>query len=180
MARLGRAIWRVVKAVLDQLAKLATKLGQAIWRVVKATPKAAMIVLTWIWDGMKSVGGAVAEVGMRVVALLHTALVAVFQLFRTITLQDVINGCKAVLQAVFVSFPQAVVGFFARAGRVAYEVLKTMFGCAGQVFAILVYLIWLILTWPPRQVWKMLEAAGRSARKGVEEILVWMDPKRMP
>ncbi|ROT41988.1 hypothetical protein SODALDRAFT_318766 [Sodiomyces alkalinus F11] len=165
-ARQARAFPGRVKRVAKALPGASARLGRATWRavkrVVKATPKVAKAVLSWIWDGIKAVGGAVAEVVKRIVAVLHTALVAVFEFFRTITLQDVINGCKAVGQAVFALFSRVVVGSVVWTGKVVYEVLKTLFGCAVMAVWLPVYFVWLLLTWPPRQIWKILEAAGRS------------------
>ncbi|KAM0327014.1 hypothetical protein ACHAQA_006137 [Verticillium albo-atrum] len=170
-----KAIPRRVK----QAGKLVKETGKLVVEGIKKTPAAVGILLTWIWEGIRGVSVAVVEAVKRVVAALHTVWAAAVDFFKRITLKDVWNGVVAAVRAVFVGLPQAVWRFLRNFSQMSYDALAKLGGFLGKVVW---YLLWFLLQtviWLPKQAWKILVAIGRVIGKGVEEVLVFLNPKRV-
>jgi hypothetical protein len=192
IARAGKAVWRGIKKIPVGVKRAA----QWVWKVVKKTPKAmravaewlwkfvtvgipraVKVVALWIWKGLKAVGKAVAYVFVRLLSALHTAVMAVLDFFRNITLKDVWNGFKAVLEAVFVELPKAVWAGLKRFREVSYKVMEYLFGVTGEIIWWIVRgLLW-VVQYVPEQLLKIVLWSTSSLAQGFHEILVWFNPK---
>ncbi|KAK3363002.1 hypothetical protein B0T25DRAFT_27074 [Lasiosphaeria hispida] len=182
--RAGKAVWRGVKKVPVAAWKVAKKIPEAVeelalafWRFVKRIPGAMKMVGLWVWATLKKMGRAVGNVFLRVVSAIHTAVMAVIDFFRSITLKDVWDGICTVFRAVFVDLPQAIWAGIKTAGEVAYKVAVKLFGFAGQlIWWFFEALLW-VVQYVPHQLWKIISGIGSSIAKGYHEILVWFNPK---
>ncbi|KAF3349866.1 hypothetical protein VdG2_01681 [Verticillium dahliae VDG2] len=114
-----------------------------------------------------------------VVGVLHTALAAVVGFFRSITPRDVWHGLLAVLRAVFVGLPQAMWRFLARFGEVSWDVLAKVAGTLGKAVWVLIWCLFAMLLWLPKQGWKILVSCAKVLWAAVEEVLVLLNPKRV-
>ncbi|TFB02766.1 hypothetical protein CCMA1212_005503 [Trichoderma ghanense] len=132
-----------------------------------------------IATGLGNIGTAAFDILERLASLAHTIIEAVMSFFRAVTLRDVVNGFCAVLRAVFVDFPKAAAWFMTTVGKTAYEVFGYILGTLGKVIFYAVDLTIRLLGWLPRKTWEMLLGCGKSVGKGVEEVLVWINPKRI-
>ncbi|KAK0703676.1 hypothetical protein B0T26DRAFT_876594 [Lasiosphaeria miniovina] len=166
-------VWRVAKAVPGLLRRLFLWLG----RVVRRIPAALRKVWAWVSRSAQRLGGAVAGVMLRIAAAAHTAVMAVLNLFRRITLRDVWHGLVGVLRAVFVDFPWAVWGILKAAGHMAVDVFVGLFGFTALVIVTIAQGLWWVFKYVPRQLWKILRSIGSSFAKGWHEVAVWFNPK---
>jgi hypothetical protein len=168
-------VWKGVKKIPHFLKRGA----QALWRFIKAIPGVIKIFLLWMGRGVKSVGEALFSVLARVVSLLHTAISAVLSFFRSITLKDVWDGFCDVLRTIFVDMPQAIFDVLLSFVKMTYEVMKSLFGCLGWVLWCIGAGILEFITYLPRMVWACFAAIGRSVRRAYQEVMAYLDPKRM-
>lgn len=189
--RAGKAVWQGVKKAPGELWEGAKAVGRglkkipgatkkfllAIWRFIKRIPGAIKVVALWIWSWLKKIGVAVGNVFTRIMSAVHTALMAVLDYFRSITLKDVWNGICAVFRAIFVDLPQAIWSGIKAAGEMTFKVLEGLFGCVGAlIWYFFVGLFW-VAKYVPTQLWKIICSMGSSIAKGFHEIMVWFNPK---
>ncbi|KAJ2896373.1 uncharacterized protein MKZ38_005598 [Zalerion maritima] len=184
--RAAKGTWKALKKLPKFLNKILEVLwdvgkwtAKFLWRATKATPGVAKKISLWLWEGIEKVGAALGKVGVAMASLIHTALMAIVNFFRGITLGDVWNGFVALLKAIFVSVPQALWSFLKKFGNVSLDAMDALFGLLGVVvWAIGAGIIWLV-KYIPERVGRIIAAIGMSIGKGVEEILVWFNPKRV-
>ncbi|KAK5655466.1 hypothetical protein OQA88_5737 [Cercophora sp. LCS_1] len=173
-------VWRGTKAVgrfLTRVPGYLKRLAVWIWGVIKKIPDAMKTVAMWIWEWLKRAGIAVGNVFLKIVSAVHTAVMAVLDFFRSISLKDVWGGICAVFRAIFVELPAAIWSGILGAGKVARKVLEGLFGCVGLlIFYFFKGLIW-VAQYVPMQLWAMICGIGSSMAKGYHEILVWFNPK---
>jgi hypothetical protein len=168
--RVGRAVLGIPKFTKEVLVEL--------WGVVKAIPRALKIALLWMWESLKKLGAAVGSVLARVVSLLHTAVMAVLDFFRTITLKDIWNGVCEVVRTLFVQIPRAIWSSLVSFGEASYKFLAALLGWFGKaLWYFATGMLW-IVQYVPRQMWQIVVWTWSSIAKGFQEILVWIDPKR--
>lgn len=152
-----------------------------LWRVAKAAPakleRVARIIGSWLAKSVCRLGSAVAAVFSRLFSVLHTVVAAMFRFVRDLTLQDVLNGFRALVRAVFVGLPVAVVKGVAALGEASYRVLKTMLGVLGVVAWWIIVAVFHILAYVPYQIWRILASFGSVVAKSFREVRVWFDPK---
>ncbi|KAF3070094.1 hypothetical protein CFAM422_006782 [Trichoderma lentiforme] len=159
--------------------KVIQKVPGKIWQILKRIPGALWTIISWIGEGLGKVGTAAFNVLKRVASLIHTTIQAVVGFFRAITLHDIANGFRAILRAIFIDFPKAAAYFATTFGKTSLKVLGYVLGSFGKGIFHAFALVFLLLRWLPTKIWQMLVACGVSIGKGVEELLVWINPKRM-
>ncbi|EOO00781.1 putative ankyrin repeat-containing protein [Phaeoacremonium minimum UCRPA7] len=179
LKKVGKDMWEGAKKAPVEIWRAAKASTLWLFRLITAIPGALKIALKWIGSGLKKAWDAVAHIILRVLSFLHTLGVAVVSFFHDLTWQDVVNGFKSVLRAIFVGLPKAIWSFIADFGKMSYEMLKTLFGALGQLlWYIGLGLLWLVC-YIPKKLWQILVSLVGSMSSGVREIMVWFDPKRM-
>lgn len=169
----AEAVWSVARKIPGVLKRLV----MACWRVLKRVPRTVLEVLEVVGRWLKRASGAVANVLLRVVSVLHTAVTAVLDFFRTITLKDVWNGVCAVLEAVFVTLPRTLWSGFKTAGEVVVMVFLGLFGFTGQLIIWLFQGLWWLAKFIPERLWMILCGIGSAFAKGFHEVMVLFNPK---
>lgn len=159
--------------------KAIQKIPGKIWQIIKRIPGALWTIISWIGEGLGKVGTAAFNILKRVASLIHTTIQAVVGFFRAITLHDIANGFRAIFRAIFIDFPKAAAYFATTFGKTSLKVLGYALGSFGEGIFYALALVFLLLRWLPTKIWQMLVACGVSIGKGVEELLVWINPKRM-
>ncbi|KAL6863710.1 ankyrin repeat-containing domain protein [Trichoderma novae-zelandiae] len=165
---------------VEKVANHAHKGMRKAGKVIKRTPGK-------LWEVMKRIpgvlriliGNAALNVFKRLVSLIHKTIKAVTGYFRAVTMHDIALGFRAISRAVFIEAPKALVWFVTAFGKMSYEVIGSMLGTVGKAIFHALALIILLLRWLPQRMCEMLAACGKSVGKGVEEILVWINPKRI-
>lgn len=171
----GKAIWKGIK----KIPSFVKYVSQSLWRVLKEIPGAIMTVLNWIGRGLKSIGEAVSNIFMKFFSFLHTTLMAIVTFLRGITLRDIWNGFCSLVRAIFIDAPKTIGRFILSSGRMIYDVLKALFGILGQFICLIGYFMLWLIQYIPSKIWTIIEATGTSLVKAWEEILVFVNPKRM-
>ncbi|KAM9877808.1 hypothetical protein VD0002_g3290 [Verticillium dahliae] len=177
-----RRVLQAIKKTPDAAAEACRLCGRGVrdlGSMLAKTPAALAIAWAWVARGVRGVSGAVAEAAKQVVGVLHTALAAVVGFFRSITPRDVWHGLLAVLRAVFVGLPQAMWRFLARFGEVSWDVLAKVAGTLGKAVWVLIWCLFAMLLWLPKQGWKILVSCAKVLWAAVEEVLVLLNPKRV-
>lgn len=175
VTKAGKEVWDFIK----EIPRIVKSIGKGIWRFLKAIPGALKIVAFWIGRGIKSIGKAVFDVLVKFVSLLHTIFSAIISFFRSITLTDIYNGLTYVLRGIFVELPKAILRFIVAFGNMSYDVLIATLGCFGQcIWCLGLGILWLV-TYIPQKLWKALKALGRSSRRGYQECMAFLNPKRI-
>ncbi|KAH6609938.1 hypothetical protein Trco_003284 [Trichoderma cornu-damae] len=162
-----------------KVAEVVRKTPGRVWQIMKRIPGALWIIISWVGKGLGRFGGAAFNAMKRVASFMHTTFVALVSFFRATTLHDVANGFRAILRAIFIDFPKAIAWFVATLGETSYEVLGAVLGSLGEAIFYLVALVLLLIRWLPKKIWEILKACGISVGKGAEEVLVYINPKRM-
>ncbi|KAH7013175.1 hypothetical protein EDB80DRAFT_709450 [Ilyonectria destructans] len=171
----AQGTWKVMKDIPPLLKEIAKE----TWKHIKAIPGVVKGFFLWIGRGLKSIGEAVFNVVARLVSLLHTAVSAVFSFFRSITLKDIWDGFCSLLRAIFIDTPHAIFRFIMSISDMTYDVLKGLFGFFGQLaWCIGAGILWLVI-FVPRKLWQCLAAIGRSIQRAFQEVMAYLDPKRM-
>jgi hypothetical protein len=171
----GKAVWKGVKEIPSFLKSFF----QAIWRVMKRIPGAIMTILRWVGGGLKDIGQAIINIIAKAFSLLHTAVMAVVTFLSGITLRDIWDGFCYLVRAIFVDAPKAIGAFIVAFGKTTYDLLKTLFGTLGScIWHIGAGILWLF-QYIPHRIWTMIEALGTSLVKAFEEVMVFVNPKRM-
>jgi hypothetical protein len=171
----AKAVWRGIKKVPVAIKDIL----KSLWKLIKATPAALKIVADWIWTGIKKFGGAVANVGLRILSFLHTVITAIVDFFRGITLKDVWDGFCNVLHSIFIGLPQAIWSFICKFGTITWDVLEALLGFTGKMLWYIGYGIVWIVRFVPQRIGRIFNSMGKSIVKGFHEILVWYNPKRV-
>ncbi|KAL6699494.1 ankyrin repeat-containing domain protein [Trichoderma pleuroticola] len=164
---------------INDARKVIQRIPGKIWQILKRIPGAIWTIISWIGKGLGKVGTAAFNILKRVASLIHTTIQAVVGFFRAITLQDIANGFRAILLAIFIDLPKAAAYFATTFGKTSLKVLGYVLGSFGKGIFYAFALVFLLLRWLPMKMWQMLVACGVSIGKGVEELLVWINPKRM-
>ncbi|KAF2730337.1 hypothetical protein EJ04DRAFT_515334 [Polyplosphaeria fusca] len=136
------------------------------------------IAVVWMWSGIKNAGAAVANVFVRLVSVLHTALAAIATFFREITLRDVWNGFVAFLHTLVVDGPKKIWAWMCKFEEVMVRAFRALWGCTGEIIYILLRLIVEVFIYVPKKVAVILWSFCLSIGKGFEEALIWINPKR--
>ncbi|KAK4170159.1 ankyrin repeat domain-containing protein 50 [Cladorrhinum sp. PSN259] len=182
--RVAKGMVKGVKRVAKGAWKLACEIPGAIkrlfmwiWKVITRIPAAMKVIGVWIWTTLKRFGAAIGNVFLKIVSALHTAVSAVLDFFKNITLKDVWNGITQVFQAVFQGLPKAIWAAVRGLGKAVYLVVLGLFGFTGQLVIWIFQGLWWLVTYVPRQFGHILSAIWASIAKGYHEILVWFNPK---
>ncbi|KAJ1325028.1 ankyrin repeat domain-containing protein 50 [Microdochium nivale] len=154
-------------------------LAALTWRFIKRIPPAARIAALWVLNSLKAAGLGAVRIAARFFSLVHTALLSLATMFRNVTPRDVLDGFVAVLRAIFVDLPRILYDRVVVGGmRAVYDVLATLFGLFGKCLYWIGYALLSVVVWVGKQVGSVFLWTGRSVKKGVDEVLVWIDPKR--
>lgn len=171
----GKAVWKGIK----KIPSFVQSILQSIWKVLKTIPGAVMTILRWIGNGLKNIGEAIANIFVKLFSFLHTAVMAIVTFLRRVTLRDVWDGFCYLVRAVFVDAPKAIGAFILSFGKTTYDVLKAVFGSLGScLWHIGLGVLW-VIKYVPHRIWTIIEALGTSLVKAFEEVMVFVNPKRM-
>jgi hypothetical protein len=201
--RFAKWVWKVIAAI----PRFLTNFARALWRVIKKTPAFCMDVLKGCWTALKKISIAIAKwtwklitqtipralraIGIYaietiaaagsfmlqflkdVLSFFHTLITAIITCFKAVTLKDVLRA----LSIVFVSFPKWIWRTI-RDAAIAFKngvvwTLKQM----GSVIHCLVWALWQLLIWIPRQIGQILIGLGEIAVAGVREVTLYINPK---
>ncbi|PGH23693.1 hypothetical protein AJ80_02299 [Polytolypa hystricis UAMH7299] len=191
--RLGQEVWAGVKKTPEHVSKLA----KGTWKFVSVTlpklirrladytwdfithriPRVVKVTAMWIWSGVCAIGRSFLELLQKVASLLHTAFSAMITFFRGLTLKDIWNGICAVLRVVFISFPQRMWEFMGKFSDVLYDALTALFGRIGEVFWLLLWLVYQGVMFIPKSLWEILTSVWASISAAGHEFVVWVNPK---
>ncbi|KAF2111922.1 hypothetical protein BDV96DRAFT_602404 [Lophiotrema nucula] len=174
LKKIPKGVWEFLKGI----PKFTKELAETIWTTIKRLPRATKIALLWIWNGLKNAGNAVLNVLSRFISFLHTALIAIANLFRGITLKDVWDGFVTFLRALIIDGPRKVWQWLCKFEDVMEKVFKALWGCTGQILWWLIRGIIEVFIYVPKKILVVLVAIGSSLAKGFEEVLIWFNPKR--
>jgi hypothetical protein len=181
LGKLARGIWKVVKkvpVVIKGIPLFVKETLQEGWQVIKRTPKAARIVLIWMWGGLKKCGTAMKQIFARLFSLLHTMFAAIASFFRNLTLNDVLNGFKLLLRAIFVDSPKKLWEWLSKLGDVSQKFLETLFENFGFCLWLLIGLVIEIFIHVPKKLAVIFVAFLQIPGGGCKETLIWINPKR--
>ncbi|KAK3986933.1 ankyrin repeat domain-containing protein 50 [Cladorrhinum sp. PSN332] len=171
--RVAKGSWEVACEIPGAVKRLL----KWIWKVITKIPAAMKAIGIWIWTTLKRVGVAVGNVFLSVVSVLHTAVSAVLDFFKSITLKDVWNGITQVLNTIFQGLPKAIWAAAKGLGKGVFMTVLALFGFTGQMLIWMVQGLWWLVTFVPRQFGHILSAIWASIAKGYHEIMVWFNPK---
>ncbi len=171
------SIW-TWKFLTIHLPKGLVVVAKGIWKFLSVQlPKAVGILAKWLWNGIISGAKGTWNVLLKIVSFLSTIFEAIITLFGRLTLADIWNGFCAVLEAIFVSFPQTVWSWIKKFGDVSYNVMKAVFGTIGELLWYIGCGILFIITYVPKQLGRIVQSIGDVLGRAAYEIRVWVDPK---
>ncbi|KAL1900976.1 hypothetical protein Sste5346_002039 [Sporothrix stenoceras] len=177
LVKLPKTIWMGVRGLGEILVDVAKGLADMTVTFVKRIPKLLAVAGQWIVATLKTVAGAIAHVAGRALSAIHTALAAVANWFRTITLADVVRGFEAVASAIFIGLPQAVWKCVLLLGEYSLKSLQVMFGSLASIIYFIGLCLFHIAIFVPRQLWRILTAIGSYFGGAFHEVIVWFNPK---
>lgn len=173
--RAGKEIWDGIK----EIPRILKKMGKGFWKFLKAIPGAIKMVALWIGRGLKAIGMEVWNVVLRFFSALHTLVMAIITWFKSITLKDIKDGFVYVLRAIFVETPKAIWHFLASFGKMMTDVLEATLGLFGKCIWYMGAGIWWLIQYIPKKIGQIFAAMGRSTKRGYQETMAYLDPKRI-
>lgn len=164
----AKGVWHFITVDVPGISKMITKeLFQLLFVHI---PQATTVAAKWAWAGLVGITSSIWNIVTRILSIIHTFLTS-------LSLRDILNGIKSILEAIFVTFPKMLLKWIESFGDMSWKVLKGLFGCVGMAIWYLVRgIIWLV-DYIPRQIGVICLAIGASIAKGLHEILVWFSPK---
>lgn len=188
LSSIARGVWKFISKDLPAFAKdcwkvLTHDLPEFVWEIVKwigrviaRIPAAITLISKWIANGLVSIAKTAWNLILKLTSLLVTAISAIVNFFRNLTLKDIWNGFLDVLTAIW-DFVLLLGSWVQKFGDGSWKLLKLLFGGVGECFWYLgVGILWLV-TFLPRQAWEVLKSIGASFAKGMYEVKVWLNPK---
>lgn len=175
-----RAVGGIPRALRDLaggLWEVAKGMPRLVWKVAvwvsEALPRAWDIMWKVIVDGAKRVGCAAAFAVTRLVSALHTLFAAVVTRLKHIKLRDVGHDLMVAIEALFVKLPGAVWAFMYQSVAVVGRTIKACFSnyCIRTLFKLLCVV--------PQIFWSMMESLWASFRRGLDELITLVNPKRV-
>ncbi|KAK0124685.1 hypothetical protein ONS95_009630 [Cadophora gregata] len=175
MVKVAKGAWKFGMETLPRLIKDCSKW---LWKLLTVKlPKALQILGDWIVSGITSLGRTIWNAVLKVISFFSTVIEAIVSFFKSLTLQDIWNGFVEILRAIFVTFPKLIVSWVKEFGDMSYKMMKALFGTLGKVLWVLGYAILWVITFLPKQLWRILESIGASLAKAGYEVKVWVNPK---
>ncbi|KAH7110758.1 ankyrin repeat-containing domain protein [Dactylonectria macrodidyma] len=175
-------IKRGIREVLEWIKEIPTyikELTQEAWKYLKGLAGLPKIIALWVGHGLRCVGEAAIKVILRFLSFLHTLVMAIVSFFQEITFKDVWNGFYYVLWTISTEVQAKTRSIFVRFLEMSLEVLwKILDIFAAVVCFSCVGFVWLTI-YIPVQLWKSAKAMGRSMRRGYQEGMAYLDPKRI-
>ncbi|PVH76922.1 ankyrin [Cadophora sp. DSE1049] len=166
------------KFATETMPRLIKDFSVWLWKLFTVKlPKALKILGQWILSGITSLGKTVWNAILKVISFFSTVLEAIVSFFKSLTLKDIWNGFIEILRAVFIALPKLIVSWLKEFGETSYKMMKALFGLLGEVLWFLGYGILWVVTFLPKQLWKILESIGGSLAKAGYEVKVWLNPK---
>ena len=172
--------WIIPKEILRQIHKLPgwskkqilktpdrlRRLGKGIVRGVRAVPEITKKLAVQFWALLKAIASGL-WVGLKDTAsLLHSVAHAIITFLKRVTLQDILNGLRNIWYQLTVGLPKAI-------GRG----IKIFLGGCYHCIKGLLRCLWLSMTWLPKSLFKLLKAIASSIGKGIQEVLLYLNPK---
>jgi hypothetical protein len=164
---------------IKKAAKVIIKTPAKTWQIMKRIPSAVWTIMLCIGVRLGKLGKAGLHIVKRMVSFVQTIISTVASFFRATTLHDITDGFRAILRAILIDVPKAISWFAVAFGKTSGVVLQTILGALGKIVVFFAALMLGLLLWFPRKIWGLLQACGTSVGKGVEEILMLLNPKRM-
>ncbi|KAH7418593.1 ankyrin repeat-containing domain protein [Cadophora sp. MPI-SDFR-AT-0126] len=175
VASAAKGTWRFGTETLPRLMK---DFSVWFWKLLTVKlPKALKIFGHWIRSGITSLSKTIWNAILKVISFFSTILSAIISFFKSLTLRDIWNGFVEILRAIFVTLPKMILSWIKAFGDTSYKMMKALFGLLGQIVWFLGYGILWVVTFLPRQLWKILESIGASLAKAGYEVKVWVNPK---
>jgi hypothetical protein len=116
---------------------------------------------------------------ISIVSFLHTLISAIVTFFRSITLQNVIDGLNAIFQAIFIKFPQLLWVGLKALGRGIQVTLVNFFGIIYWIVAFVIEaLVWVVL-YVPKKVGSIVKSIAGAVVHTFRELWLWISPKSM-
>ncbi|KAI8631108.1 hypothetical protein F5Y19DRAFT_482985 [Xylariaceae sp. FL1651] len=178
LGRVGARIKKLPRGAWDFAKELVEFIWDAGWATIKGLPKALKIALIWLGNGMKTLGKVIGKVLERLFSFLHTALVAIATFLKKITIKNVWEGFVAFIRAMVVEGPKKLWAWVCKFAEVSLDMMEAMWGCMGWLLGALLWAFVGVLIYVPRKLWEILASMGNSARHGVKEVMIWINPKR--
>lgn len=174
-----RSFAKSIHKAIVKIPDLCKRLGRRIAKAILAIPKVTKMASKWVLDKLQAMATWVVEVFTRFASVLHTAIVATLGWFSKITFRDVWNGLCAALRVTFIGFPVMVWSALKSVGDVTYDMLKVALGGIGICLWYVVAGIWWVICFVPRKMGQAYLAMVRLMGRGVDEVLVYFNPKRV-
>ncbi|KAI0535446.1 hypothetical protein GGR58DRAFT_441380 [Xylaria digitata] len=167
-------VWEVLREIPGFVKWLARVAAVTIRR----SPEAIKIAALWIWNGIRSLAGAVGTVFNRLFSFLHTVLVAVGTFFKNVTLRNVWDGFVAFMHAVGVEGPKRLWSWVRRIPDVTVKMLEALWGWVGELLGWLFWGLARAFIYVPKKMWEILASVFNSVGHGGKEVMIWINPKR--
>jgi len=173
--KISKGLWKFFSEILPKMVK---HLAVWVWKLVTVKiPRAVVLLAKWLAAGFTSLVEVVWNAILKVISFIATLLEAVVTFFRSLTLKDIWNGFCDVLRAVFVAFPKMLGSWAVAFGRGSYAMMKLLFGEIGEIIWYIGVGIGWLVTYLPRQLWRILESIGGVFARAGYELRVWFNPK---
>jgi hypothetical protein len=200
VSKLAKFIWGVIKEIPSALKGLAIDLykfftvvlphlvakgAKFVWRfLTQILPKLLAVVGRWIWNMLVKTGQAIGGLVARIASLIHTVFAAILSFFQRITLQDIVNGVKTILDFIFVSIPKGIWKGIVAAGKGIKAMGQICFdgvGMLGKCIIIVIFAIGLgiyyTVVWIATQIITIPVSIATIIGRYFHELMVWIDPK---
>ena len=174
-----RAFPQVIADAAKSMWKFSTKtlpglLTSLFW---VRLPKATIIILKWIWDGLSLTGIFFTRTILQAISFLDTVFGAITTYFHNANWKDIWNSFYILFHILFIAFPKQLWAWLAKFGEKSCDFMAVMFGVTGEVIWFIAYSLCSLVIYVPRKLWTIARSFGGSVSKAGYEICIWVNPK---
>lgn len=162
-----------------EAAELVTKTPERSWQLVKRTPNAIWTIMLYIGMALHKLGKIAPHLLKLMTNTVKTIAKAVVGVFQAATLHGIKSGFSSILQTAFTKVTTTLSWFITGLRQASCAMLQTVMGSLKRVIIIFAALTLGICILFSKRTWGVLQASGKLAKKGVQEILESMGPKTM-
>ncbi|KAL6889078.1 ankyrin repeat-containing domain protein [Trichoderma evansii] len=163
---------------IKEAAGLVTKTPETTWQLMKHAPNTMWKIMLYIGIGLLKLSEIAPYLVKQMTSIVQTIVKTVASIFQAITLHGIKSGFSAILRTVtkvLKDLSWLITGMRQTSGAI----LQTVVGSLKKVIIIFAALTLGICILFSKQTLGLLQAPRKLAKKGVQEILESMGPKKM-
>ncbi|PTB38554.1 hypothetical protein M441DRAFT_59825 [Trichoderma asperellum CBS 433.97] len=164
---------------VKEAAGLVTKTPERTWQLMKRIPNAMWTIMLYIGMVLRKLGKIAPRLLKQMTAIVQTIAKAVANIFQAARLRGIKNCFSSMLETVLTEVTKSLSWLVTGLKQTTRAILQAVTGSLKKVVIIFAALTLGICILFSNRTWGLLQASGKQAKKGIQDILESMGPKTM-